>query len=129
MSIAIAGVQYLYSRLDYESWSNKTGYKTWKRNQNLPNIVIIWTSIFPFYEVRHVFLCSCLAIPANRAIFVRRWRHLILVGSNGYPVSRSCRISRLPSDGSRNSGFSHSNQILVSTSLANFDLEESESKL
>jgi hypothetical protein len=28
MSIAIAGVQYLYSRLDYESWSNKTGYKT-----------------------------------------------------------------------------------------------------
>ena len=28
MSTIIAGVQYLYPRLDYESWSNKTGYKT-----------------------------------------------------------------------------------------------------
>ena len=28
MSITIARVQYLYPRLDYESWSNETGYKT-----------------------------------------------------------------------------------------------------
>ena len=33
MSVTIAGVQYLYLRLDYESWPNKTGYKTWKRNK------------------------------------------------------------------------------------------------
>jgi hypothetical protein len=34
LSITIAGVQYLYSRLDYESWSNKTNHKTWKNKQN-----------------------------------------------------------------------------------------------
>ena len=28
MSITTAGVQYLYPRLDYESWSNKTNHKT-----------------------------------------------------------------------------------------------------
>ena len=33
MSITIAEVQYLYLRLDYESWSNKTGYKIRKRRQ------------------------------------------------------------------------------------------------
>ena len=27
MFITMAGVQYLYPRSDYESWSNKTGYK------------------------------------------------------------------------------------------------------
>ena len=37
MFITIAGVQCLYLRLDYESWSNKTGYKTWKRKQNILN--------------------------------------------------------------------------------------------
>ena len=29
MSITKAEVQYLNPRLDYESWSNKTSYKTW----------------------------------------------------------------------------------------------------
>ena len=33
MSITIARVRYLYPRLDYESWSNKTGHKTWKTNK------------------------------------------------------------------------------------------------
>ena len=30
MSVTIAEVQYLYPRLDYESWSNKTSYKLGK---------------------------------------------------------------------------------------------------
>jgi hypothetical protein len=38
MSIAIAEVQYLYPRLDYESWSNKTGYKTQKRKMKLSKL-------------------------------------------------------------------------------------------
>jgi hypothetical protein len=50
MSITIAGVQYLYLRLDYESWSNKTGYKLGKEKKT-SKITITWTTIFPFYEV------------------------------------------------------------------------------
>jgi hypothetical protein len=38
MSITIAEVQYLYPRLNYESWSNKTDYKIWKRKQKCPNL-------------------------------------------------------------------------------------------
>jgi hypothetical protein len=38
MFITIAGVRYLYLRLDYESWSNKTDHKTWKRRQKLPRL-------------------------------------------------------------------------------------------
>jgi hypothetical protein len=37
MSITIVGIQYLYPRLDYESWSNKIGYKNWKGKQNIIN--------------------------------------------------------------------------------------------
>ena len=33
MSITIARVQYLYPRLDYESWSNKTDLKLGKENK------------------------------------------------------------------------------------------------
>jgi len=34
MSITIAGVQYLYPRLDYESWLNKIDHKTLEKNKN-----------------------------------------------------------------------------------------------
>jgi hypothetical protein len=61
MSITIAGVQYLYLRLDYESWSNKTGYKLGKEKKT-SKITITWTTIFPFYEVWCVFLLHALLI-------------------------------------------------------------------
>jgi hypothetical protein len=34
MFVTIAEVQYLYPRLDYESWLNKTGYKLEKENRS-----------------------------------------------------------------------------------------------
>jgi hypothetical protein len=36
-SITIAGVQYLYPRLDYESWLNKTSYKLGKEDKSFLN--------------------------------------------------------------------------------------------
>ena len=74
MSITIAEVQYLYPRLDYESWSNKTDHKTWKRKQNNPNFKITWTSTFPFHEVWRVFFLQSLSIGP---ILSRWWRHLM----------------------------------------------------
>jgi hypothetical protein len=41
MFITIAGVQYLYLRLDYESWSNKTGYKLGKEDKSFLNYDIL----------------------------------------------------------------------------------------
>jgi len=55
MSITIAGVHYLYSGLDYESWSNKTDHKTLEKKKQFPNLKITWTPSFPFCGVRHVF--------------------------------------------------------------------------
>jgi hypothetical protein len=37
MSITIVGVQYLYPRLDYESWLIKTGYELGKEDKNFQN--------------------------------------------------------------------------------------------
>ena len=60
--------------------------------------MITWTSIFPFYEVRRVFLLHVLSSLPIRPILVWRWCHLILVGSDGNLVSRPCWISRLSFD-------------------------------
>ena len=38
MSITITGVQYLYPRLNYESWSNKTGYENLEKKTKLSNL-------------------------------------------------------------------------------------------
>jgi hypothetical protein len=38
MFITIAEVQYLYPRLDYESWTNKTDHAAWRRKQKIPNL-------------------------------------------------------------------------------------------
>ena len=66
MSITIAGVQYLYSRLDYEFWSNKTNYNLGKENEiflnydNLDlNLSLLWSPT--------CLLALCLAVLANGA--------------------------------------------------------------
>jgi hypothetical protein len=68
MSITIAGVQYLYLGLDYEFWSNKIGFKTWKRKWNFlnydnldPNLPLPWNPT--------CLLASCLLVLADRAHF------------------------------------------------------------
>jgi hypothetical protein len=65
MSITIAGVRYLYPRLDYESWSNKTSYKLGKEDKrflnydNLDiNLSFLWSLTF--------LLVPCLSDPVDR---------------------------------------------------------------
>ena len=38
MSITIVGIHYLYPRLDYESWSNKTSYENLEKKTKLSNL-------------------------------------------------------------------------------------------
>ena len=38
MSIIIVGVQYLYPRLNYESWPNKTSSENLEKKTKLPNL-------------------------------------------------------------------------------------------
>ena len=66
MSITITGVQYLYPRLNYESWSNKTGYENLEKKTNFliednldSNLSFLWSLT--------CLLASCLATYAGRA--------------------------------------------------------------
>jgi hypothetical protein len=66
MSIKMARVQYLYPRLDCESWSNKIGYKLGKEDKSFLNydnldlhLSLIWSPT--------CLLVPCLADSADRA--------------------------------------------------------------
>jgi hypothetical protein len=90
MIITIAEVWYLYPRLDYKSWSNKTGYKTIKKRNFLNydnldlNLSLLWSPMR--------LLASCSVVPANGDHSFEVMTSPYPVNSDGNSISRFCWI-------------------------------------
>jgi hypothetical protein len=124
MSITIAGVQYLYPRLDYEFMSNKTSFKLRKADKNFLNYDNLDLNLYLLWSLTYL-LVPCLVDPTDRVyslgmmmfgpILLRWWHRLTWLMAT--LVSRSRWIFWLSFDGFRLQSPSFLNQILVSTKL------------